>query len=156
MIASREQYAAMLDAASTGRYALAAVNVTSSGTLNGAMRGFAEADADGVIEITTAPTPPPGTADLRALDSDDIAAEDMKVFVNSHAHLVPQEVWRAYLEIVNLSANWKENLELYSINTVVLDNTRRRDLGRALKRDEEWRVGYEDNNSIVLVRRKPL
>jgi fructose-bisphosphate aldolase, class II len=53
MIATREQYAAMLDAASAGGYALAAVNVTSSETLNGAMRGFAEAGADGIIQITT-------------------------------------------------------------------------------------------------------
>jgi fructose-bisphosphate aldolase, class II len=53
MIATREQYAAMLDAASAGGYALAAVNVTSSETLNGAMRGFAEAGADGIVEITT-------------------------------------------------------------------------------------------------------
>jgi fructose-bisphosphate aldolase, class II len=53
MIATREQYAAMLDAAAAGGYALAAVNVTSSETLNGAMRGFAEAGADGIVEITT-------------------------------------------------------------------------------------------------------
>jgi fructose-bisphosphate aldolase class II len=43
----------MLDAASAGGYALAAVNVTSSETLNGAMRGFAEAGADGIVQITT-------------------------------------------------------------------------------------------------------
>jgi fructose-bisphosphate aldolase class II len=53
MIATTEQYAAMLDAASEGGYALAAVNVTSSETLNGAMRGFAEAGADGIVQITT-------------------------------------------------------------------------------------------------------
>jgi fructose-bisphosphate aldolase, class II len=53
MIATTEQYAAMLDAASTGGYALPAVNVTSSETLNGAMRGFAEAGADGIVQITT-------------------------------------------------------------------------------------------------------
>jgi fructose-bisphosphate aldolase, class II len=53
MIATTEQYAAMLDAASAGGYALAAVNVTSSETLNGAMRGFAEAGADGIVQITT-------------------------------------------------------------------------------------------------------
>ena len=52
-IASPEQYAAMLDAASAGGYALAAVNVTSSETLNGAMRGLAEARADGMVQITT-------------------------------------------------------------------------------------------------------
>ncbi len=40
MIASTEQYAAMLDSASAGGYALPAVNVTSSETLNGAMRGL--------------------------------------------------------------------------------------------------------------------
>jgi len=53
MIATAEHYAAMLDAASSAGYALAAVNVTSSETLNGAMRGFAEAGADGIVQITT-------------------------------------------------------------------------------------------------------
>jgi fructose-bisphosphate aldolase class II len=53
MIPTTEQYAAMLDAASAGGYALAAVNVTSSETLNGTMRGFADAGADGIIQITT-------------------------------------------------------------------------------------------------------
>jgi fructose-bisphosphate aldolase, class II len=53
MIAATEQYAAMLDSASAGGYALAAVNVTSSETLNGALRGFAEAGADGIIQVTT-------------------------------------------------------------------------------------------------------
>jgi fructose-bisphosphate aldolase class II len=53
MIATTEQYAAMLDGASAGGYALPAVNVTSSETLNGTMRGFAEAGADGIVQITT-------------------------------------------------------------------------------------------------------
>jgi fructose-bisphosphate aldolase class II len=53
MIATTEQYAAMLDSASAGGYALPAVNVTSSETLNGALRGFADGGADGIIQITT-------------------------------------------------------------------------------------------------------
>jgi len=52
-IASPEQYAAMLDDAAAGGHALAAINVTSSETLNGAMRGFAEAGADGIVQVTT-------------------------------------------------------------------------------------------------------
>ena len=52
-IATREQYLAMLDGASAAGYALAAINVTSSETLNGAMRGFAEAGADGIVQVTT-------------------------------------------------------------------------------------------------------
>jgi fructose-bisphosphate aldolase, class II len=48
-----EQYLAMLDAASAHGYAYAAVNVTSSETLNAALRGFAEAGADGILQVTT-------------------------------------------------------------------------------------------------------
>jgi fructose-bisphosphate aldolase class II len=51
-LATPSQYAEMLDAAAAGGYAYAAVNVTSSQTLNAALRGFAEAGADGIVEIT--------------------------------------------------------------------------------------------------------
>jgi fructose-bisphosphate aldolase class II len=53
MIATTEQYAAMLDAAAAGGYALPAINVTSSETLNGVMHGLAEAGADGIVQVTT-------------------------------------------------------------------------------------------------------
>jgi fructose-bisphosphate aldolase class II len=53
VIATTQQYAAMLDAAAAGSYALPAVNVTSSATLNGALRGFAEARSDGIVQVTT-------------------------------------------------------------------------------------------------------
>ena len=43
----------MLDAAAAGRHALPAVNVTSSQTLLAALRGFAEAGSDGIIQVTT-------------------------------------------------------------------------------------------------------
>ncbi|HKF80665.1 MAG TPA: class II fructose-bisphosphate aldolase [Thermoleophilaceae bacterium] len=52
-VATPEQYLAMLDAASEQGYAYAAVNVTSSQTVNAALRGFAEAGADGILQITT-------------------------------------------------------------------------------------------------------
>jgi fructose-bisphosphate aldolase class II len=42
----------MLDGAAAGRYAFPAINVTSSQTLNAAMRGFAEADSDGIVQVT--------------------------------------------------------------------------------------------------------
>jgi fructose-bisphosphate aldolase class II len=52
MIPSPDYYAAMLDGASAGRYAFPAINVTSSQTLNAAMRGFAEAGSDGIVQVT--------------------------------------------------------------------------------------------------------
>jgi len=42
----------MLDGAAAGRYAFPAVNVTSSQTLNAAMRGFAESCSDGIVQVT--------------------------------------------------------------------------------------------------------
>jgi fructose-bisphosphate aldolase class II len=52
MLATAEQYAAMLDGAAEGGYAFPAINVTSSQTLNAALRGFAEAGSDGIVQVT--------------------------------------------------------------------------------------------------------
>jgi fructose-bisphosphate aldolase class II len=52
-IPDTEQYVQMLDAAAQGGYAYPAVNVSSSETLNAALRGFAEAESDGVVQLTT-------------------------------------------------------------------------------------------------------
>jgi fructose-bisphosphate aldolase, class II len=52
-IPDSEQYAHMLDAAADSGYAYPAVNVSSSETLNAALRGFAEAESDGIVELTT-------------------------------------------------------------------------------------------------------
>src|SRR4051794_14809608 len=51
-LATPHQYTAMLDAAADCGYAHAAVNVTSSETLNAALRGFELANADGILQIT--------------------------------------------------------------------------------------------------------
>lgn len=43
----------MLDRAKAGRYAYPAINVTSSQTLNAALKGFADAESDGIIQVST-------------------------------------------------------------------------------------------------------
>lgn len=52
-IATPEVYAAMLDRAKERGFAYPAINVTSSQTLNAALRGFAEADSDGIVQVST-------------------------------------------------------------------------------------------------------
>ena len=51
-IATPERYAEMLDAARRGGYAYPAINVTSTQTLNAALQGFAEAESDGIIQVS--------------------------------------------------------------------------------------------------------
>jgi fructose-bisphosphate aldolase class II len=52
-IATPEVYAQMLDRAKEHGFAFPAINVTSSQTLNAALRGLAEAGSDGIIQVST-------------------------------------------------------------------------------------------------------
>jgi fructose-bisphosphate aldolase, class II len=52
-IATPEVYNEMIDRAKEGRFAYPAINCTSSETVNAALRGFAEAESDGIIQFST-------------------------------------------------------------------------------------------------------
>jgi fructose-bisphosphate aldolase class II len=52
-IATPEIYNQMLDSAKNGEYAFPAINCSSSETLNAALRGFAEAGSDGIVQVST-------------------------------------------------------------------------------------------------------
>ncbi|MFE0628835.1 class II fructose-bisphosphate aldolase [Streptomyces sp. NPDC058864] len=52
-IATPEIYNEMLDRAKAGKFAYPAINVTSTQTLHAALRGFAEAESDGIVQIST-------------------------------------------------------------------------------------------------------
>ncbi|MFY9998092.1 MAG: class II fructose-bisphosphate aldolase [Trebonia sp.] len=52
-IATPEIYAQMLDRAKQQGFAYPAVNVTSTQTLNAALKGFADAESDGIVQIST-------------------------------------------------------------------------------------------------------
>src|ERR1700710_2905366 len=52
-IASPEVYADMIRRAKAGGYASPAINCTSSESINAALRGFADAGSDGIIQFST-------------------------------------------------------------------------------------------------------
>src|SRR5438270_10475010 len=52
-IATPEIYNEMLDRAKAGGFAYPAINVTSSETMNAALRGFADAGSDGIVQVST-------------------------------------------------------------------------------------------------------
>jgi fructose-bisphosphate aldolase class II len=114
---SPEQYAEMLDAASAGGYAFPAVNVTSSETLNAALRGFAEAESDGIVEVTTS-----GAAYVSGAGSGEAGARALAAF----AH----EVARSYRVLVALHTDHcpPEQLDTF-IRPLLAESRRRRDRG---------------------------
>jgi len=52
-VATPEVYAEMLDKAKHESFAYPAINVSSSQTLNAALQGFAEAESDGILQVST-------------------------------------------------------------------------------------------------------
>ncbi|MEE6281854.1 class II fructose-bisphosphate aldolase [Georgenia sunbinii] len=51
-IATPESYNEMLDRAKAGKFAYPAINISSSQTVTAAIRGFAEAESDGIIQVS--------------------------------------------------------------------------------------------------------
>ena len=86
-----------------------------------------------------------------------------KVFVASHTHLVPREVWNDYRTAINLGNGWKEILDRYSVNVVLVDTVQHRGLMESLRRSSEWEVSYgnpemdaADQKAFVFYRVNPL
>lgn len=81
---------------------------------------------------------------------------EMEIFAASHAHLIPEDVWQDYLRIAGTAAGWEDRLDRYGVNTVAVDHRVRRELIARLRRDESWRLAYEDAVGAVFVRREPI
>jgi hypothetical protein len=77
----------------------------------------------------------------------------LQAFVNSHAHLIPPDDWRDYLRILRQEAGWRELLDRYDVNTVVVDPLNRGALIASLRADPAWRVDFEDRVAVILTRR---
>lgn len=81
---------------------------------------------------------------------------DVQVFVASHAHLIPTDVWRHYLEVSEGGSGWDATLDLYGVNTVVVDPIAQAALVRRLREHEQWKLGFENRRSVVFHRREPI
>lgn len=80
----------------------------------------------------------------------------LKVFLASHVHLVPREVWNDYIAISNVASGWEEILDRYGVNLIVLDSATHTPLIGRLRENENWRQTYSDNVGAVFVRRKAI
>ncbi|HEX8802577.1 MAG TPA: class II fructose-bisphosphate aldolase [Acidimicrobiales bacterium] len=89
MIATPEQYGRMLDRAKAGGFAYPAVNVTSTQTLNAALRGFTEAGSDGIVSVSVGGAEYLSGAGVRDAVTGAVAlAEVARVLAANHPGLV--------------------------------------------------------------------
>lgn len=81
------------------------------------------------------------------------------VFVTSHVHLVPPDVWQHFIIILTADDGWADLLARYRVNTAVLnpDDGNQTSLVAQLRESPDWRVDFEDERSVVFgrVRRIP-
>lgn len=82
--------------------------------------------------------------------------KDMQVFVNSHVHLAPPDVWNTYINIIEQRGNWVGRLDRYGINAIILDKQFREGMIETLSQNEDWRLRYSDDRSAVFYRHKPM
>ncbi len=80
----------------------------------------------------------------------------IKVFVASHAHLVPRDVWLDYLRVISLQTGWERILDKYRTEIAVLDSVQHGDLVDSLRDSKDWSLEYEDDHSAIFVRRYGL
>ena len=80
----------------------------------------------------------------------------LRIFVNSQAHLVHPDIWKHYMSVINVNSGWDDLLDLYGVNSVVLDKAQRQSLIGRLRDHEKWKVSYEDNTAVIFSRRNPI
>ncbi|MEZ6056050.1 MAG: hypothetical protein R3C01_05030 [Planctomycetaceae bacterium] len=80
------------------------------------------------------------------------------VFVNSHAHLVPTEVWDDWIQIARGDADWDDKLDRYGVNLVAIEPDGYSGLKRQLDKSDTWKLVFEDpyGVSVIYQRRKPI
>jgi len=77
---------------------------------------------------------------------------DVKVFVTSQAHLVPHDIWRDYLSVINLSSGWNEAFDRYGVQALLLDKTERGPLISNLRENKQWKRSFEDDLAVIFTR----
>ena len=142
-IATPEVYAQMLDRAKAEGFAYPAINITSSETVNAAIKGFADAGSDGIIQVST------GGAEFAS----GTAVKDMvtgAVALAEFAHVVAERY------PVNIALHTdhcpKDRLDRYVRPLLAISQERVRDGGNPLFQSHMWdgsAVELEENLQIA-------
>lgn len=78
----------------------------------------------------------------------------IQLLVASHTHLIPQGVWRDYIEVIGVGHDWPQRLERQQVRTLVLDKQRQAGLITALTDHPLWNRNYSDDLAEVWSRKQ--
>lgn len=81
------------------------------------------------------------------------AGDRVKPFANLHVHVIPPHIWQEYIKLIIGTAGWNERLQLYDINTVIVDKLRYPLLAKLAIRNGTYDCVFDDQQASVFVRR---
>jgi hypothetical protein len=74
------------------------------------------------------------------------------VFVDGRIELYPAVVWEDYLSVTFVRYNWGQRLDVWGVNTLMLDRAGQPLLIEAVESSPNWEERYEDGTTVVFVR----
>ncbi|QDT17123.1 hypothetical protein CA12_32350 [Alienimonas californiensis] len=80
---------------------------------------------------------------------------DVAIFVGSHAHLIPPQVWNDARALSTAAPGWEDRLELYGVTTLMLSPREQPALLVAARRSSRWRQVYGDQTAVIFERVTP-
>jgi hypothetical protein len=80
--------------------------------------------------------------------------DELKVFITTHAHLVPRRVWLDYFRILSAGDDWDDGLARYGVGTVVINRYQadQRALLARLRSSTNWKTVFQDDRSEIFQR----
>jgi hypothetical protein len=79
--------------------------------------------------------------------------QSLQPMVNLHVHVIPEQVWKDYLRLIDGPNDWNGLLDEYGINLVVVDKRRQPDLFKRIHESPDWSSAYEDAQGAVFLRK---
>lgn len=82
-------------------------------------------------------------------------AARLEPFVGTRIEPLPSLVWQDYLRVAGGAADWQRVLGRYGVRTAIFDRAAHHGQIQSLRYDDEWRIAYEDDRSMVFTRIAP-
>jgi hypothetical protein len=78
---------------------------------------------------------------------------DIRLFADSHVHLLPHQVWSDYQRIRNGGSAGPRLLDNYQVQLVVIDHDRQPYLVQRMQLNPKWTLVYEDARARIYARK---
>src|SRR6185295_2112879 len=82
-------------------------------------------------------------------------AERLQPFADTRIEALPGLAWQDYLRVAGGAADWQRVLGRYGVRTAIFDRAAQHGQIQSLRYDDDWRIVYEDDRSMVFERISP-